>query len=102
MAKIKNSQSQKPATGKMITNIKVVQGTKIIPRMGQIIDELKAAFHLRGQNSHQIIAATRGPRRTRVVRKQHIAILLDDDYDPWQICNHGDYVDSWPIIWPPE
>jgi hypothetical protein len=76
MARIKNNQSQKPATGKMITNIKVVHGTKMIPRIGQIIELLKAAFHLRGQNSHQTIAATRGPRRTRTVKKQHMAILL--------------------------
>jgi hypothetical protein len=69
----------------MITNIKVVQGTKMIPRMGQMMELLKAAFHLRGQNSHQIIAATRGPKRTRVVKKQHIAILLYDDYGPWTV-----------------
>jgi hypothetical protein len=75
MAKIKNSQSQKPATGKMITYIKVVQGAKMMPRIGQII-EVKARFQRAGQKSHQTSAAIRGPNRTRVVRKQHIAILL--------------------------
>jgi hypothetical protein len=89
MAKIKNSQSQKPATGKMITYIKVVQGTKMIPRMGQMI-ELKAKFQRTGLNSHQITAAIRGPKRTRVVKKQHIAFLLVDGYGPWQRCCHGD------------
>jgi hypothetical protein len=83
MARMRNSQSQKPATGKMMTYINVVQGTKIIPKMGQMI-ELNVRLHLAGQNSHQIMAATRGPKRTKAVRKQHIAFLLDDDYDPWQ------------------
>jgi hypothetical protein len=67
-----------------MTYINVVQGTKIIPRIGQIF-ELNAKFHLNGQMSHQIMAAIRGPKRTKVVRKQHIAYLLDDDYDPWQL-----------------
>ena len=89
MAKIKNSQSQKPATGKMITYIKVVQGTKMIPKIGQMI-ELNAIFHLAGQISHQITAAIRGPKRNRVVKKQHIAFLLVDGYGPWQTCGHGD------------
>lgn len=84
MARMRNSQSQKPATGKMMTYINVVQGTKIIPRIGQII-ELNAKVHLNGQMSHQIMAAIRGPKRTKIVRKQHIAYLLDDDYDPWQL-----------------
>jgi hypothetical protein len=84
MARMRNSQSQKPATGKMITYINVVQGTKIIPRMGQMI-ELNAKFHLNGQMSHQISAAIRGPKRTKVVKKQHITCLLNNDYVPWQL-----------------
>jgi hypothetical protein len=83
MARMRNSQSQKPATGKMMTYINVVQGTKIIPRMGQMI-EGNTMFHLNGRMSHQITAAIRGPKRTKVVKKQHIAFLLEDDYDPWQ------------------
>jgi hypothetical protein len=69
----------------MRTYINVVQGTKIIPRMGQMIVVLNAWFHINGQKSHQTMAATRGPKSTRTVRKQHIAILLDDDYVPWQL-----------------
>jgi hypothetical protein len=64
-----------------MTYIKVVQGRNIIPRMGQII-EPKARLHFAGQKSHQTMAANLGPRRTRTVRKQHIAILLDELNDP--------------------
>jgi hypothetical protein len=81
-ARMRNSQSQKPAIGNRMTYINVVQGTKIIPRIGQMI-VLNVKFHLAGQNSHQTMAATRGPKRIRVVRKQHIAYLLDDGYVPW-------------------
>jgi len=84
MARMRNSQSQKPTTGKMMTYINVVQGTKIIPRIGQMI-ELNAKVHLAGQMSHQIMAAIRGPKRTKVVKKQHITCLLDNNYDPWQL-----------------
>jgi hypothetical protein len=82
IARMRNSQSQKPAIGNRMTYINVVQGTKIIPRIGQMI-ELNVKFHLAGQNSHQTMAAIRGPNRTRVVRKQHIAYLLDGVYIPW-------------------
>jgi hypothetical protein len=64
-----------------MTYINVFQGTKIIPRIGQMF-ELKARFHFAGKNNHQMMAATRGPKRTKTVRKQHIAILLDDVNDP--------------------
>lgn len=79
-ARISKSQSQNPAKGKIITYINVVQGRKIMPRIGQMI-ELKTKFHRTGQKSHQTNAAIRGPRRTNVVRKQHIAYLLDNDSD---------------------
>jgi hypothetical protein len=71
-----------------MTYINVVQGRKMIPRMGQII-ELKARFHFAGQKSHQTMAANLGPKRTNTVRKQHIAILLDDDSVPCNLQSNG-------------
>jgi hypothetical protein len=83
MAKTKKSQSQNPATGKRMTYIKSVQGAKMIPKIGQRIEPPKAIRHIAGQNSHQTSAATRGPKRTSDVRKQHIAFLLENDVVPW-------------------
>jgi hypothetical protein len=59
----------------MITYIRVVQGAKMMPRIGQMM-ELNARFQRAGQKSHQTSAAIRGPKRMRVVRKQHIEDLL--------------------------
>jgi hypothetical protein len=72
-----------------MTYINVVQGTKIIPRIGQMIelnaDIAESPTQRTGVISHQIMAAIRGPKSKRIVKKQHIACLLDDDYDPWQL-----------------
>lgn len=86
IARMRNSQSQKPAIGNRMTYIKVVQGKTIIPKIGQMI-ELNAEIGVSptqrtGLMIHQITLATRGPKRTNIVKKQHIAILLDDDYVP--------------------
>lgn len=53
------------------TYVRVVQGAKIIPNIGHII-ELKVALHLAVSRIHQTILATRGPKRTKTVNKQHI------------------------------
>jgi hypothetical protein len=71
------SKSTTPA-GEMMTYMSVVHGKKIKPNIGQIM-ELKAAFQRIGWKIHQRIPATRVPRNTRVVNKQHI---LDS---PWII-----------------
>jgi hypothetical protein len=78
---MRNNQSHKPATGKRITYINVVKGTKIIPRMGQMI-ELNTKFHFAGATSHQSMIKARGIKRIRMVSAQHIANLLGDDIDP--------------------
>ena len=53
------------------TYVRVVQGAKIIPNIGHII-ELKVALHLALSRIHQMTLATRGPKRIRTVNKQHI------------------------------
>jgi len=53
------------------TYVRVVQGAKIIPNIGQIM-ELNVELHLAVSTIHQIILATRGPNRIRTVNKQHI------------------------------
>jgi hypothetical protein len=77
----------------MITYINVAQGRNIIPRIGQMI-ELNADIAVSptqrtGETSHQIMAAIRGPNRTRAVKKQHIANLLQDFIMPWVRKIHG-------------
>lgn len=92
MARIRNSQFQKPMTGKMITYINNVQGAKMMPRIGHIKLPPNATFQYAGQNSHQIIAATRGPNRSRTVKKQHIANLLQEFIIPWVRKIHGESI----------
>jgi hypothetical protein len=82
IARMSRSQSQKPTTGNIPTYIRVVHGRKMMPRIGQIM-VLNVRFHFIGQKSHQTIAARRGPKRNRVVMKQHIANLLTDYFIPW-------------------
>lgn len=51
-----------------MTYMIVVQGTKMIPRIGQIT-ESKARSQRTGLTIHQITPAKRGPNNTRVVKK---------------------------------
>jgi len=54
----------------------VAQGRKIRPSNGQIKEPLKAALHTIGLASHQIAPPTRGPNKSRIVKKQHMFVFL--------------------------
>src|SRR5512139_555400 len=68
----------KPVTppGATSTYIRVAQGRKIRPSKGQIKEPLKAALHTIGLASHQMAPPTRGPKRRRIVKKQHMFVFL--------------------------
>jgi hypothetical protein len=57
------------------TNIKVVQGRKMMPSSGTRNSFWNARANC-GQNSHSITSAKRGPRKTNARKKQHIAVSL--------------------------
>jgi hypothetical protein len=62
----------KPTAGlKTMAYVSVVQGRNMIPKIVRI-QELKAIANRIGLSNHQIPNPTRGPRKTRVVKKQHI------------------------------
>jgi len=64
----------KTPPGAIIKYINVVQGRKNKPRSGQM-KLWKTARKYTGLASHQIKMAARGPRKSNVVKKQHIVRL---------------------------
>ena len=72
---IQNQSKPTTPPGNTSIYIRVVQGRKIKPRIGQTM-VLNAEFHNAGLTSHQITPATRGPNTTINVK------IAAHDYSP--------------------